>query len=70
MFSKCARWLVPVLVVVIGPAVMIAIVAIREKEIALIGLRKTNSQSFLDNNLNNVIHRQSPVKTPNIKTSK
>ena len=56
MFFKCARWLVPVLVVVIWAAIMIAIVAIREKEIALIGLRKTNSQSFLENNLNNVIH--------------
>ena len=28
-----------------------AIVAITEKEIAMIGLRKTNSQSLLENNL-------------------
>ena len=40
-----------VLVVVMGTVIVIAIEAIREKEIALMRLKKTNSQSFLENNL-------------------
>ena len=54
--GKVRARLVPVLVVVIGTAIVIAIIAMREKEIALIGLRKTISQSFLENSLNNAIH--------------
>ena len=54
--EKARARLVPVLVVVIGTAIVIAIVAIRGKEIALIGLRKTIGQSFLENSLNNAIH--------------
>ena len=54
--EKVRARLVPVLVVVIETAIVIAIVAIREKEIALIGLRKTIDQSLLENSLNNPIH--------------
>ena len=54
--EKVSARLVPVLVVVIGTVIVIAIVAIREKEIAVIGLRKTIGQSFLENSLNNAIH--------------
>ena len=54
--EKVRARLVSVLVVVIETAIVIAIVAIREKEIALIGLRKTIDQSLLENSLNNPIH--------------
>ena len=50
-FTDQRAQVVLVLVVGIGTMIVIAIVAIREKEIALIRLRKTNSQSFLENNL-------------------
>ena len=49
--EKVRALLVPVVVVVIGTAIVIVIVAIREKEIALLGLRKTIGQSFIENRM-------------------